>query len=58
MYIIYMYHDFCESYYDSVWWIGIIMEVDEQQSEVKVKFMSPHGPSKSFHGHQETTCVG
>jgi len=53
-----MYHDFCESYYDSVWWIGIIMEVDEQQSEVKVKFMSPHGPSKSFHGHQETTCVG
>jgi len=31
-----------------VWWIAIIIAVDELQNEVEVKFMSPHGPGKYF----------
>ena len=30
------------------WWIGMIAEVDIHNGDLKIKFMHPHGPSKSF----------
>ena len=32
--------------YDGFWWIGLIIEKDEE--DVLVKFMHPHGPAHSF----------
>ena len=40
--------DFIACNYDSFWWIGMIAEVDIHNGDLKIKFMHPHGPSKSF----------
>ena len=34
--------------YDEKWWVGMILELDQQNNDMKVTFMHPHGPSKSF----------
>ena len=43
--------------YDNLWWIGLVMEIDRDSSELKVNFMHPHGPSNSFlWPNREDTC--
>ena len=34
--------------YDSFWWVGLVTQVDINQGDVKIQFMSPHGPCKTF----------
>ena len=43
--------------YDDYWWIGLIVEVDEEG--VLVKFLHPHGPASSFYwpDHDDTCWV-
>ena len=30
------------------WWVGLVTQLDVEQSDVKVQFMFTHGPSKTF----------
>ena len=34
--------------YNSFWWVGLVNKVDEEQGDVDVQFMHPHGPWKTF----------
>ena len=34
--------------YDGEWWLACVLEVDAENGEVKVTFLHPHGPSRSF----------
>ena len=34
--------------YNSLWWVGLVNEVDEEQGDVDLQFMHPHGPRKTF----------
>ena len=34
--------------YDSFWWLGLVTQVDAEQGGVRVQFMFPHGPHKTF----------
>ena len=34
--------------YNTFWWIGLITEIDQEQGDLKVEFMHPHGPEKTF----------
>jgi len=34
--------------YDAFWWVGMIVEIDQTQQDIKIKFMHPHGPSMKF----------
>ena len=36
----------------------MIKEIDRDNKEIRVHFMHPHGPSRSFFGQQESTVVG
>jgi hypothetical protein len=38
--------------YDQCWWISLLMENDDEECDVKVKFMHPKGPSKYYHWPQ------
>ena len=40
--------DYIAVLYDDHWWIGLVEEVQMENSEAKVKFMTPHGPRKVF----------
>ena len=40
--------DFVVCSYDEEYWIGLIDEVDEEHDDVKVKFMHPSYPARSF----------
>ena len=40
--------DFVSCYYEEHWWIGLVLEKDEEQEDLRIKFMHPHGPSPSF----------
>ena len=33
---------------DSFWWVGLVTQVDVEQGDVKVQFVFPHGPRKTF----------
>ena len=35
--------------YDGKWRIGMILELDREKNDVRVTFMHPHGPAKSFY---------
>ena len=35
--------------YDRKWYIGTVLDYDEQQEDYNIKFMHPFGPSSSFH---------
>ena len=34
--------------YNSLWWVGLVNKVDEEQGDVDVQFMHPHGPRETF----------
>ena len=34
--------------YDHHWWIGLVVAVESLSMEAKIKFMSPHGPTRNF----------
>ena len=34
--------------YDEHWWLGNICEISEEEQDVKVKFMHPHGPARTY----------
>lgn len=34
--------------YDKEWWVGCVLQVDEDSEQVSVSFLHPHGPSRSF----------
>jgi len=34
--------------YDDKWWLGYVMQKNEEDDEVKVTCLHPHGPSPSF----------
>lgn len=34
--------------YNKEWWIACVLEVNEDKREVKVSFLHPQGPSRSF----------
>ena len=38
--------------YDQSWWVGLIIEKNDEESDVKVKFMHPKGPSMFYHWPQ------
>ena len=42
----------CFSYvscvYDIFWWIGIVTKVNVHESDLKIEFLHPHGPRKTF----------
>ena len=38
--------------YNSLWWVGLVNKVDEEQCDVDVQFMHPHGPRKTFNWPQ------
>ena len=40
--------DYIAVLYDDHWWIGLVEEAQMENSEAKVKFMTPHGPRKVF----------
>ena len=40
--------DFVSCYYDNHWWIGVVLEKNDQQEDFHIKFMYPNGPSLSF----------
>ena len=40
----------CE--YNSLWYVGLVNRVDEEQDDVDVQFMHPHGPRKTFNWPQ------
>lgn len=35
--------------YDEKWWVGYILDKSEEENDLLVKFMHPHGPFISFH---------
>ena len=41
--------DFVACIYEQKWWIGIVTDIDSQQSDLQIKFMHPYGPARSFH---------
>jgi hypothetical protein len=34
--------------YDEKWWIGVVEEVNEVEEDVKINFLHPPGPERSF----------
>ena len=40
--------EFIACQYDSFWWIGLVKEIGHEQGDILVKFMHPHGPSRTF----------
>lgn len=35
--------------YDEHWWLGCVIDSDDENQTIKMKFLHPHGPSPSFH---------
>ena len=43
--------------YDSFWWVGLVTQVDVEQGDVRVQFMFPHVPCKTFNWPEtEDSC--
>ena len=38
--------------YNLLWWVGLVNKTDEEQGDVDVQFMHPHGPRKTFNWPQ------
>ena len=34
--------------FDTFWWIGIVIEVNVHEGDLKIEFLHPHGPRKTF----------
>ena len=44
-------------HYNSFWWVGLVTQVDVEQDGIKVQFMFPHGPHKTFNWPEtEDSC--
>ena len=41
-------NDYLACRYDEQWWIRLVTDVSEEQQDVEVSFMHPHGPSRNF----------
>ena len=37
--------------YENEWWLACILSVDPENAEVKVTFLHPHGPARSYCYH-------
>jgi len=35
--------------YDNKWWVGLIREKSDEEGDLLIVFMHPHGPARSFH---------
>ena len=41
----------------TLWWVDLVTQVDVEQSDVKVQFMFPRGPCKTFNWSEtEDSC--
>ena len=40
--------DYVTAVYDNNLWLGYVLEKNEEQDEVKITFLHPSGPTKSF----------
>ena len=38
--------------YDNKWWLGMILQVDNEHDDYKIRFLHPAGPSPTFHWPQ------
>ena len=62
IYMIYIYIYIYDIYiyiclYDSFWWVGLVTQVDVEQGDVRVQFMFPHVPCKTFNWPEtEDSC--
>ena len=36
------------SIYDTFWWVDIVTEVNVHEGDLKIEFLHPHGPRKTF----------
>ena len=34
--------------YNTFWWVGILTEVNVHEGDLKIEFLHPHGPRKTF----------
>ena len=34
--------------YEQSWWIGVVIDVNDEEKDVEVKFMHPKGPARYF----------
>ena len=41
--------DYIACMYDSKWWIGIVLQKDDDGKDFLIKFMHPCGPMRSLH---------
>ena len=49
--------DYVTCLYDKKWWVGIVTNANKEEGDVEVKFMHPHGPSRSFKWpHTDDIC--
>ena len=49
--------DYVACVYGNNWWIGIACEIDNENSDIFVKFMNPCGPAQSFYWPiKDETC--
>ena len=51
-------NDFVSCFYENTWWIGLVMEIDDEQTHACVKFMHPHGRARSYHWPEWMTSAG
>ena len=42
------YQDYVAVKYDHHWWIGLVVAVESVSMKAKIKFMSPHDPTRNF----------
>ena len=42
-------NDIVSCLYENTWWIGLVMEIENEQNDACGKFMHPHSPGRSFH---------
>ena len=40
--------------YNSFWWVGLVHKVNQDQGDVDIQFMHPHGPRKTFNWPRRT----
>ena len=42
------YFSYVSYIYDTFWCVGIMTEVNVHEGDLKIKFLHPHGPRKTF----------
>ena len=42
------YFSYVSCIYNTFWWVGIVTEVNIHESDLKIEFLHPHGPRKTF----------